>query len=407
MKNKRSERPLRIVVSAGEYSGDQRAASVVAALQKLIPDITIRGMGGESLRALGVDTIVDSDRSGSVMGFGELVGSFGKIYSAFSQMKELLRDWRPDLLLLVDYPDFNIRLAKAAKSRAIPVYYYIPPKVWAWRSWRVNDLRRYVDRTAVIFPFEKEFHQDRGYGGSVYVGHPFLDELPFLPDVRQKLFNRLGLNPTHKSIAIFPGSRTPELKRNVPVAFDAFCRLRGEHPEVQGIVVAPSERRRDQIQDSFSLPKGCVLSVGNSLEVLQAVDAGILKSGTCNLEAAFYQVPFICFYKASPLTAFVVKRFLSISEVSLVNIIRPHTIPEFLQENATAENLSTEIAKILYSPKVNEEYKTRLKDATDILRRVPDPPESSDALGASHSPGNAAERTARSVLALIEQSGVQ
>jgi ATP-binding cassette, subfamily B, bacterial MsbA len=356
--------PLRIMVVAGEVSGDQRAASVVQALLHMNPGADVRGMGGMHLRKLGVQTVVDSDATGSVMGFTELFGSFGRIRRSFRVMKTLLEEWSPHVILLVDYPEFNLRLARHAKRLHIPVVYYIPPKLWASRSGRVRSLDACVDVVLSIFPFEKAALRELGFRRVLYVGHPFTEEITpqqqdFASAKRKRLREPYNLLSDEKLIAVFPGSRSKEIERHIEPMIEGLALARAKGMKLRALVVVP-ESRKLQLENLPMLRQDWIqLSVENSLEVMQAADVGLLKSGTCNLEAAYVGLPFVVFYKASALTAFIVRRICPLKEYSIVNVIKASTVPELIQEGATAENVCHKIVSLL----ADEEEVTRQRES--------------------------------------------
>ena len=351
----------RILISAGEQSGDQRAAEVIRTLKKSCPNAIFRGMGGDELRAAGVDTVVDSLRSGSFIGLKELYGSVGTILNSFAVMKGLLKEWNPSLLIVVDYPDFNLRLAKAAYPLKIPVLYYIPPKVWAWRKWRVTQLDRYCDVIASIFPFEEQFFRENNSSKIIYVGHPFVDDLPKVQWDREKFFKDIKLTAVNPTLALFAGSRKGEIERNIPTILEAVKILKEHHPELQGIFAVPNKKICELIRQYTEDTPWLKIHTGNPLEALANCDAGILKSGTCNLEAAFLGLPFVAVYRVTGITAFITKRLIRIQEVSIVNIVRSGSVKELLQENFTVKNVAREAEMLLFDVNYKQECKKSLR----------------------------------------------
>jgi lipid-A-disaccharide synthase len=255
-------------------------------------------------------------------------------------MARLIREWRPDLVILVDFPDFNLRLARVARDEGIATLYYIPPKVWAWRSKRIKAFRHTIDRIAAIFPFEPSFHANRSYRHTHYVGHPFVERFRDIsrnPDLFRSDHHIPARAPI---VALLPGSRRAEIARHWEIQRDAFEKLSARYPDLHGVCVVPTEELASRLRAS-SPSERLTITVGNSDAVLAHASVGVLKSGTCTLEAAFVGLPFVCVYRASPLSAFLARLLVSISEVSLVNIVRPQTVRELLQRECTPEAIVT------------------------------------------------------------------
>jgi lipid-A-disaccharide synthase len=344
---------MRIAVSAGEVSGEQHLARVVRALRELQPSVEVKGMAGAAAREAGAEIIVDCYRRGALMGFSELVRSAGSIFTSFSTMKKLITEWRPDALILVDYPDFNLRLAQVAHKHRVPVLYYIPPKVWAWRASRVKKIAEYVDRVAAIFPFEKEFYKTRGYSAVSYVGHPLTDRLA---DVRLDL-------PRTDTVLLLPGSRKSEVEHILPPALRALKLLRRDYPTLSTkVVLAPNMSLEWVKEVAATAIQGAALeeiewSKEDALTAMTQARAGILKSGTCNLEGAIAGLPFVSVYSGTRFSNLLVSLFVSLKEYSPVNIMRPGTVRELMQVRLDERALEAELRKLL---EVGEE-RTRIE----------------------------------------------
>lgn len=363
----------RIVISAGEQSGDQRAAELVQEMIKSGLKFSFKGMGGDNLRACGVDTIVDSVQSGSIMGIQEVFGSLSKIYKSWKSMKKLLLDWNPDLLILVDYPDFNLRIARIAKKNNIPVLYYIPPKVWAWRENRIKQLNRYCDSIASILPFEKDFYISHGCEKLKYVGHPFETDQDMLNRNHKLEFcTQNQLIPQEPIVAVFPGSRNSEIELNLPVISAAIQDLVKTNRQIQFVCSVPNDRIASKvlkyIQDSHKIR----IIIGKPMEVLKYSDAGILKSGTCNLEACFLGLPFMVVYKLAFISEITGRLILKLKEFSLVNIICSGTTKEFIQENFTPQNIKNELQELLFNEKYRENQKMALRKVVEKFEKKRD-----------------------------------
>jgi lipid-A-disaccharide synthase len=371
-----SHRSYTIALSVGELSGDEHAAHVIVEMQRLASAAgvatTFIGMGGKNLSAQGCSLIVDATKSGGIMGFGEVLRSFKSIKNSFKIMKALfLAPQKPDLLIVVDYPDFNLRLSKIAKKHNVPVLYFIPPKLWAWRSGRLKAIRATITAIAAIFPFEKEFYVRRGYNSITFVGHPFCTAPELRPPSKQEqIYARecLKLHTTLPTLAILPGSRPSEIRRNLPVLRKALSLIKATTPEVQFVVPVASSLAEAHLHEITEQLNGATIVRGQSLETLRAADAALLKSGTSNLQAAFLEIPAAMFFIASPVAAFVVKRLVKLKEFSPVNIVLPHSIRELVQDTCTPEALAQEALELLQNAEKRHEIISRYKEVKELLR---------------------------------------
>jgi lipid-A-disaccharide synthase len=339
---------LKVLVSAGEVSGDQHLARVVRALRAKVPGVEVRGMAGADSAAAGAMLDIDCYRTGAAMGFVELARSASGIIKSFRRMTELLKTWRPDVLLLVDYPDFNLRLAKRARRLGIKVVYFIPPKVWAWRRERVRAIAACVDRIAAIFPFEPDFYRQHGYDRVEFVGHP-LSEL--IPSTNSDLAR-------DNSLLLLPGSRRHEVERILLPMVKAFERLRQEFPSLEAQVLLSPNLDEDWAR---ALVKGVVATDvyesiqwihGEPLPAMRRARVGVLKSGTCNLEGAIAGLPFVCVYSGSLIAKMIISRLVPLKEYSPVNIIRSGTVRELMQVNLSDLDLARELRALLVSREV-------------------------------------------------------
>lgn len=352
--------PLKIVISAGELSGDEHGAALISALKSINPAVQVKGMGGANLQAAGVELVLDSRKSASVMGFGPVVRATRKLFAALRTMKDLLRDWKPDILVVVDYPDFNLRLAKHAKLLGIKVFYFIPPKMWAWRAGRIKHFHRYVDSVGLIFSFEKMFFTSHGYEQAIFVGHPYVETLSdaaWGETQRAAFFSRHSLDSSKPLLAVLPGSRWMEIERHLDCCLEAMRELQSKHPQLQlAIAVAPtisSERLRAKIPSDMRVS----IVVADTLELMRAADAGLIKSGTSNLQAAFLKLPQMMFYLAPKFSQFIVYNFVKIKEYSLPNIVRPHSIFEVTGPDVTRPVLVKELEALLFDEQKKAEIK--------------------------------------------------
>lgn len=392
----------KILISAGESSGDEHAAHLVECLRELLPSgLEIRGLGGSKMRANGVDLALNFEDHGAVMGFAEVLFSAPRLIGTWHAMRALLTKWKPDLLVIVDYPDFNLALAKAAKKLDIPVFYYITPQLWAWRSGRVRAIAKRVNWAAVIFPFEEQFFRDRGYLGATFVGHPFCDELKRFNDAaaeegyRNLFLISHDLEPTRPVLALFPGSRQQEIKRNIVPMLNAAREVQKRRPEVQVLIsVVPAVAGLLE-ELKGELPAGIKLLSGKALDILRCADAGLLKSGTSNLQAAFYGLPFAMFYRTSALSEFIVRHVVKVREFSIVNVLRSGTVKEFLQDRNSPSVVADELESLLFDQTRRRELKTALGEVAQSLQFKETRENKSLSLIGKTSPARAAELAAR------------
>ena len=330
------------MVVVGEASGDAHAARVITSLKQRAPDIKVSGIGGEKLRAAGMEITIDFSEL-AVMGLVEVLKRYKHLKNVFNQMVENLKTHRPDLLVLVDYPGFNLKLAKEAKKLGIPVAYYISPKVWAWRKGRVKTIQRVVDKMLVLFPFEVPIYEQAGVAVNC-VCHPLADAVKrTLTTVQAK--EKLGIEKGNKVIGLFPGSRRSEVEMLLPLMIKAAERIKQQQPDIQVVIhLAPglSKETLVPILSSSRLPIQVV--DGEFYELTSVCDAIVAASGTVTLEIALLGVPhFIC-YRVSPVTYKILRRLVRIPYVGLCNIVTNKAlITEILQDDVTVQRLEEEL----------------------------------------------------------------
>jgi lipid-A-disaccharide synthase len=335
------------MIVAGEASGDLHGSNLVKAMLSRDSSLKFYGIGGEKLESAGVDIIVNSSEM-AVVGLTEVLSRLGFILKVRYRLKKSLREEHPDLLILIDYPDFNISLAKAAKKSNVKVFYYISPQVWAWRKKRIDDLARCVDRMAVILPFEKEIY-DRVPLDVGFVGHPLLDTVKRTRS-RIEILSELGLDEDCKTVAILPGSREKEVTRLLPEMLGAAEILKEKIPSIQFILPLAGTLPIEMITtiaQNYSVDIKIVRDTA-IYDSLGGSDMAIVASGTATLEVALLEIPMIIVYKVSPFTYLVGKIFIDVEHIGLVNIIAgKRVVPELIQGNATAEKIAEETEKIL------------------------------------------------------------
>jgi lipid-A-disaccharide synthase len=325
-----------VYLSAGEPSGDAHAAAVALALRDRLPEIEIEALGGPRLEAAGA-RVLDRMEDFSVVGFVEALSKIPAHFRLLGRVRRAFEAGRYDLVLLVDYPGYHLRVAAAAAAAGVPVLYYIAPQMWAWGADRVPRLRS-VRQLAVILPFEEEFFRSHGVPAR-FVGHPLRDRPP--PPARAAAARALGLDPARPVLGIFPGSRAQEVRRLWPIFRAAAERVRVAHPETQAVVAAAPG-------GSYPDAGAIHLHQGDPAVVFGAATAGLCKSGTTTLEAALADVPMAIAYRVNPLSYVIARRLLSIEWVGLVNLVAGSEVaPEFLQHRARPDNLAAAVLPLL------------------------------------------------------------
>ena len=330
------------MVVVGEASGDAHAARVVTALKQRAPDIKVSGIGGEKLRAAGMEINIDFSEL-AVMGLVEVLKRNRHLKNVFNQMVERLKTHRPDLLVLVDYPGFNLKMAKEAKKLGIPVAYYISPKVWAWRKGRVKTIQRVVDKMLVLFPFEVPIYEQAGVAVNC-VGHPLVDAVKrTLTTIQAK--EKLGLEKAHKVIGLFPGSRHSEVEMLLPLMIQAAERIKQQQLDIQVVVPLAPGLNKEALAPILAASRLPIQVVDSEFyDLTSACDAIVAASGTITLEIALLGVPhFIC-YRVSPVTYKILRCLVKIPYVGLCNIVTNKAlITEILQDDVTVQRLEEEL----------------------------------------------------------------
>lgn len=334
------------MIVAGEASGDMYGATLAAEMSALSPATRFFGMGGDRMRLAGVETLVDANVM-AVMGLVEVLGHLPVILKGFNILKQRILTDPPKLLILIDYPDFNLRLAKVAKGAGVKVLYFISPQVWAWRSGRVTGIGRVVDMMAVLFPFEVPFYQQAGIPVS-FVGHPLLDMVR--PSMgRDEALASFGLEPALRTVGLFPGSRKSEIKKLLPVILESAELLRARMPELQFVLPLASSLRAEDLAPYLEGSKVPVAVVsGRNYDVMAACDAAISVSGTVVMELALVGVPGVLIYKMSPLTYQIGKRVIKVAHIGICNIVaEKRLIKELIQHEVQPVAIADEIDAIL------------------------------------------------------------
>jgi len=356
-----------IMILAGEPSGDIHGGHLCRELKNISPGIQLFGMGGPKMEEAGFEVVHRIGDTG-VVGFWEVYKELGKYWKIFKKMVAVMEERRPDAVILIDYPGFNIRFARKAHQLGIKVYYYISPQLWAWGQWRIKKIRRYVDKMLVIFPFEKEFYNSHGIEAE-FIGHPLIGTLN-LDLSKEECQKHLGITSS-PVIGLLPGSRRGEIEKILPILIETAKILQEKIPEAKFILPIASIELRPLIEDKLKQTSVKIRTrEGSGKEIIVASDLLILASGTVTLEASVYLTPMIIVYKISFFSWLMGKILIKIPFIGLVNIVRGQKIiPEFIQYQARPEAVAQAGLEILTQPKIRERMIGELKIVRDKLGR--------------------------------------
>jgi lipid-A-disaccharide synthase len=352
-----------ILLITGENSGEKCGASLVREFKKINPQAKFFGVGGSQMKDEGVE-LLHSIQDLSVVGIFEILSHLPRLKRILSHIKREIGDRKPAAAVLIDSPDFNLRLAKSIKKLGIPVLYYISPTVWAWRKGRLKTIKKYVDKMLLIFPFEEAIYMNHGIPAT-YIGHPLLERMN-LSLSREDFYQKYNLSPDKKTICLLPGSRRSEINYHMPILLPAIKNIEemegtqhllplAENLEVKDLSpLLPDKNERIQIITE------------DRLEGMAYSDLVLSSCGTANLEAALLGIPFLAFYRISPLTYYIGRPFVRTKTYSIVNIMAgTNIVPELIQKEFTPDNLVTEAQKILHS----EDLQARMKEKFCDIRQ--------------------------------------
>ena len=350
----------KILIIAGEASGDLHGSNLVKAMKEQDPSLVFYGVGSRNMREAGVSLLADASEV-SVVGATEVVTHIGAICRVYTKLKRFLREERPDLLILIDFPDFNILTGKVAKRLGIPILYYISPQVWAWRKGRVNTLAKLVTAIMVVFPFEVELYRDAGVDVR-FVGHP-------LADVVSSVYTRegarafLNIAPDSPTVALLPGSRAKEIMHLLPDMLKAASILRRRFPEIQ-FVLPVAHTLAPSLVEKYVADSGIPIRItdGQVYDVLRASDAAIVTSGTATLETGLMAVPMVIIYRISRLSYLIGRMFIHVKHIGLVNIVAGRTVvPELIQDDVTPEKIASAIETLLADKNKHKQVENELR----------------------------------------------
>jgi lipid-A-disaccharide synthase len=362
----------KIFLSAGEASGEHYGVLLIAALRDLVPDADFFGLGGRRMAELGFRPIVRSEDV-AVMGITEVVRHMPRIYGEYRRLRASIAEEKPDAAILIDFPDVNLSLAKHLHAQGVPVIYFVSPQLWAWKKHRIHSVQRYVDRMLVIFPFEERFYHDNGVAAE-FVGHPLAELDP--PTVSRGEFARqAGVDPSKPWIGFLPGSRSKEIRLNLPEMVRAAALLGVDAefllPLAPTLTAPQRERIRTLLAELIaaqpSRPR--ITLVEDARAVLHHARASVVASGTATVEAALLGNPLIVVYRISPLSYAVVRRVVDVPHVAMVNLIAgKRIVPELIQGDFTAENVVSHLVPLLENEQARAQMQAGLRKVADLLR---------------------------------------
>ena len=382
-------KPKKILLVAGEVSGDLLGSHLVEAIQRIDPEVQFLGVGGEGLKRRGMKLLYPAD-SLSVVGVTEVLIKLRSIFEALQRLKKSLDQERPDLVILIDFPDFNLRLAKIAYRKGIPILYYISPQIWAWRARRIKLIARWVKKMVVLFPFEVPLYEAAGVDVE-WVGHPLLDMVkPTLP--KEKAFRQFGLDPQRRTIALLPGSRLNEVDRLLSPLLASVDLLQKESPDLQFILpLAPGIPKTIVSSQMKHISVPVKVVEGLTYDVMNLSDLLITASGTATLEGAILGKPMIIIYKVSLLSYWIGRALIQVDHIGLVNLVAEKEIaPELIQKDVHPQRIADEALRILRDPILGRKM---MESMGEVRQKLGEP--------------GATERAARIVTSLLRKAEAQ
>jgi lipid-A-disaccharide synthase len=357
---------MKIMISVGEASGDLHGASVANALKLLQPDVQLVGMGGQAMRDAGVDIVYDIADLG-VIGFVEVVKNLRRLFKLRDFLIDYMEQERPDVLVIIDYPGFNVRLAKVAQQKGIPVVSYISPSAWAWGKGRAKELAQIAERVAAIFPFEADVYREAG-AKVTFVGHPLLDIVKPTME-RDEALCHFAAQSDQYHILLMPGSRQQEISSLLPDMLAAGEKIVEQVPNCQFFLPVASTISREMLQniiDKYKVP--VTLTVGNNYDLMNICDLAVASSGTATLETSLMKVPTVIVYRLAALTYILGKLLVKIPNIGLPNIIAGRRImPELLQSEVTPDNIARQSIALLTDKAVREQAMADLAEVREKL----------------------------------------
>jgi lipid-A-disaccharide synthase len=369
------KKKYKIMIVAGEVSGDAHAARLVNWIKKLLPetDFEFFGSASQNLSDAGVEVIVNADDL-AIVGLPEITRALPMFWNVFKKLKKEAKSRKPDAVVLVDFPDFNLKLAKSLKKQGFKIIYYISPQLWAWRKYRVKTIKKYVDLLLTILPFEKDWYEKQGISHVEYVGNPLAREV-HSSLTKKEFCEKHHLNIEKPIIALLAGSRHKEITKILPTLLETVSLMSEKDSEIQFVIALVATRKIEEIENSIfeakakglKLPKTLITVKGETHEALNAADVAAVTSGTATLETAIIGTPMAIVYKTSPFNYKLLRPLITVEHFGLVNLIAQERLAkELIQDDFTKETLSEELFRLL-EKHTNKKMRERLREVSDKL----------------------------------------
>ena len=364
---------LKFMIVVGEASGDSHAARLVKRLRELTPDAEFFGATGVHLREESVETIVKADEL-AIVGLPEIARALPMFWNVFQRLKKAANERKPDAVILVDFPDFNMKLAKSLKKSGLKIIYYISPQLWAWRKYRIKTIEKYVDLLLTIMPFEKNWYAENGVHHVEYVGNPLAGEIK-ADSTREEFCAKHGLDESKPVIALLPGSRHKEISRILPPLLETSALMAEKDADLQFVIALGAERRLQEVREiieaarmkKIRLPQTLKVVVGETREVLNAANVAAVTSGTATLETGIIGTPMAIVYKSSALNYKLLRPLIDVPHFGLINLIAEERLAkELIQDDFTKQTLADELFRLL-KPAENQKMRRRLREVADTL----------------------------------------
>lgn len=358
----------KIMIVVGEASGDAHAARLVQALRSLAPNVEFEFFGavGHDLREIGVEETFSADNL-SIVGLPEIAHALPMFWKTFQILKQTAKQRKPDAVILVDFPEFNLKLAKSLKKKGLKIIYYISPQLWAWREYRIKTIKNSVDLLLTILPFEKDWYFERGVEHVEFVGNPLTREVHANLS-KAEFCAKHNLNATKPIISLLAGSRSKEISRILPVLIETADLMLQKNKDLQFVVPLAKNRKIEEVEHAGSAKISNLVVVQNeTFDALNASDVAAVTSGTATLETAIIGTPEVVVYKSSAFNYKLIRPLIRVEHFGLVNLIaRERLAAELIQEEFTPETLSNELFRLL-EPETNKKMRERLKEVTETL----------------------------------------
>ncbi|HOY44050.1 MAG TPA: lipid-A-disaccharide synthase [bacterium] len=357
--------PLKVMLIAGEASGDLHGGKLVAALRGLEPELELFGVGGDRMAAAGMELYYHVNDL-AYIGFIEVARHYLYFRRVFNRLIEVVKSRRPEVVVLIDYPGFNLRFAKAVKKLGISTFYYIAPQVWAWGQGRAAKMAGFVDQMAVLFAFEVDFFS-RYQIKTTFVGHPLLEGME-VGLSRDEFMEKYDLNPGHPLLALIPGSRNQEVRHLLPPMLQTAERLRRNHPELQVVISQAASVEPQQFESLVAAAPWARAVKADYYPLMHYATAGMVASGTATLEAACADLPFALLYRVSPLSFAIGKQLVKIPNIGLVNIVAGEAVvPEFLQDDLVPDQMAPVVERLLFDEPARSAMQVKLAGVRNRL----------------------------------------